>query len=589
MSGGLSIGFVPGIPRWRGALLLASLLGTTGAAIWAASPVPIVGRLLDTGRLPVAGAVVSIAAGSLSPASAVRSDEHGDYRIASRHWPREVAALSVSAPGFVPTETVGGPLVLHRWPRLEGHVLDDQGQAVAGAVVAVSSTAGPAAAAMTNFDGRFSLMLPRLTGSVSVTAWMAEHDTASAPVALAIDEASTVEVTVARQFARLHLDSDPNGQAPLVDGLPAQDCPGTPCDLTLLAGAHRITFGNDLYAPWQRDVEVAKDDQVSVAAKLERKLGTLQVNAPGGGELTVDGQAVNGPTWSGAVPTGKHAVGFRSASTWPALLTADVGWNATAKLDVAPAAVPRGSGGAFADGVRAYLAAQGGGSYGVYVEELNTGATIGVGDTASMEAASVIKVPNALYLLHQVDAGQVKLDDQIDLHPEDFMSGTGSLNGTAQPGDRYSYRQLLTLMIQQSDNTAWQALRRVLGASQIDGYAASQGAGDCRQISDACSPHSAGHMLAQLARGRLLSSGSTQLLVNLLETTVFNDRINWYLPNLTVAHKVGMDGSVMNDCGIVYQQGDPFVICVFTDTPDPTGGVQVIRDLARAADHYFGG
>jgi beta-lactamase class A len=589
MSGGLSIRFVPGIPRWRGALLLTSLLGTTGAAIWAASPVMIVGRLLDAGMLPVAGAVVSMAAGPLSPASAVRSDGRGDYRIASRHWPPQVPVLSVSAPGFVPMQTAGGPLTLHRWPRLEGRVLDDQGQAMAGAVVGVSSSAGPMAAAMTDFDGHFSLMLPRLTGTVSVTAWMPEHDTASAPAALAVDGAATVAVTLARQLAKLHLDSDPNGQAPLVDGLPAQDCPGTPCDLTLLAGAHRITFGSDQYAPWQQDVEVVKDEQASVTAKLERKMGTLQVNAPAGGELTIDGQAVSGSSWSGAVPTGKHAVVFRSASTWPALLQADVGWNATAKLDVAPAAVAPGNTGSFADGVRAYLAAQGGGSYGVYVEELSTGATIGVGDTASMEAASVIKVPNALYLLHQVDAGQVKLDDQIDLHPEDFMSGTGSLNGTAQPGDKYSYRQLLTLMIQQSDNTAWQALRRVLGASRIDGYAASLGAGDCQQVSDACSARSAGHMLAQLARGRLLSGGSTQLLMNLLETTIFNDRINWYLPNLTVAHKVGMDGSVMNDCGVVYQQGDPFVICVFTDTPDPTGGVQAIRDLARAADHYFGG
>src|SRR2546426_2662562 len=32
---------------------------------------------------------------------------------------------------------------------------------------------------------------------------------------------------------------------------------------------------------------------------------------------------------------------------------------------------------------------------------------------SGLEAASVIKVPEALYLLHQVDAGQVKLDDQV--------------------------------------------------------------------------------------------------------------------------------------------------------------------------------
>ena len=95
-------------------------------------------------------------------------------------------------------------------------------------------------------------------------------------------------------------------------------------------------------------------------------------------------------------------------------------------------------------------------------------------------------------------------------------------------------------------------------------------------------------MLSQLARGRLLSSPSTKLLMGLLETTVFNDRINHYLPGVTVAHKVGMDGGVINDYGVAFLPGDPITICVFTTTSDPALGVQVIRDVTRAAVHYFG-
>jgi beta-lactamase class A len=168
------------------------------------------------------------------------------------------------------------------------------------------------------------------------------------------------------------------------------------------------------------------------------------------------------------------------------------------------------------------------------------------------------------------------------------MSGTGILYSRAHPGDQHTYQDLLTDLIRYSDNTAWRALLRTLGMSTIDAYAASLGAGACHQWADGCTAREAGSLFAQLALGRLLSAGSTRLLLGLLESTVFNDRINFYLPGVTVAHKVGMDGGVINDCGIVYAPGSAFVICVFTTTSDPNMGVQVIRDITRAAYHYLG-
>ena len=98
---------------------------------------------------------------------------------------------------------------------------------------------------------------------------------------------------------------------------------------------------------------------------------------------------------------------------------------------------------------------------------------------------------------------------------------------------------------------------------------------------------SAGHLLAQLSRGRILGSGSTKQLLDLLRTTIFNDRIPYYLGGLSVAHKVGMDpdNGVANDCGVIYQAngGDPIAVCVFTTTGNPDNGAQVIRDISRAA------
>ena len=568
--------------------LAASLLAAGSACIWVVTPIPSTGRLADVAGLPVAGAAVSVGATLVSPAAQALSDEQGRYRLGARRWPYRPPELVVQAPGFLTAWTTGGRLVLHRWPRLSGRAIDDAGTPIPGAVITVALSGTVLEAAQTDLDGRFDLVLPAARGTFSATGFADQHDNGSQDVRLALDRAATISLTLPRQFGVLHVESDPAGQAPQVDGTVPPDCAATPCDVRLQVGAYRVAFGGDLFVPWESEVEIGKGATTAVSAALVRKTGTLTVVAPQGGELAVDGQNVSGNTWSGTVPTGQHAISFRSDATWPFSQQFGVAWNQTTQATLAPAAVSgAGDAAGFTTGLRAYLSTRGGGSYGVYLEEMSSGATIGVGDTTGLEAASVIKVPEAIYLLRQVDAGQVKVDDKVTLEPGDFMGGTGSLFTTAQPGDQYTYGQLLTLLIQQSDNTAWLALRRVLGDGSINAYAASIGAGDCDQVTDWCSARSAGHMLAQLARGRLVSAASTQLLLGLLETTIFNDRINWYLPNVMVAHKVGMDGSVRNDCGVVFMAADPFAICVFTTVDDVDQGTQVIRDIARAAAWHY--
>jgi Beta-lactamase enzyme family/PEGA domain len=582
---GLAAGWF-GVHWLKVSALATSLLAAGGAGLWAATPLPSTGLLVDAAGHPVAGAAVAAATTLVSPAAEAVSDARGRYRLGARRWPYWPPQLTVQAAGYLPARTTGGRLVLHRWPRLAGEAIDDAGSPVPGAVITVALSGAVLEAAMTGLDGRFDLLLPAMGGTFSATGVGDEHDAGSRDVPLALDQTATIELTLPRQFGVLHVQSDPAGQAPQVDGAVPPDCPATPCDVRVQVGTHRVAFGGDLFLPWESDVQVDKGATAAVSAPLVRKTGTLTVTSPPAGELTVDGQGVPGSAWSGVVPTGKHTVGFRSAASWPLLQQLDVAWNQTTQATLGPTAVTSDAA-AFTNGLRAYLAAQGGGSYGVYLEELGSGATIGVGDTAELEAASVIKVPEAVYLLRQVDAGQVKLDDQVTLQAGDFMSGTGSLYGTAHPGDQYTYRQLLTLLIQQSDNTAWLALRRTLGDGSINAYAASIGAGDCDQVTDWCSARSAGHLLAQLARGRLVGASSTRMLLGLLETTIFNDRINWYLQGVTVAHKVGMDTSVRNDCGVVFQSGDPFAICVFTTVGDVDQGTQVIRDIARAAAWHY--
>lgn len=575
--------------RARGLLLLlfAGLLAAAGGAYWAAAPVAHTGQLVDAEGRPVAGARVATAPGLLSPAIEARSDGAGRYWIAVRRWPPTPPAMSVHAEGFLPARTRGGRAVLRRWPRVSGQVLDDLGRPLAGATVVIGGAAAAYRAVMTDLEGRFDVFVERGAGDASLSVVMAQHDPVSRPLTLSPNAIIHLDLALSRQLGTLHLESEPEGLPPLLDGQPTPACAATPCDFKVLAGEHSVSLASELYVPWEQAFEVAKDGAVSLHARLERKTGTLALVPPYAGELAVDGRDVPDGGWTAAVPTGKHTATFRSAATWPALVSVDVAWNQVTEVRFQPAPVVQGDPAAFLNQLRAYLAASGPGRYGVYLEELGSGSALGVDEGTRMVAASVIKVPTALHLLRQVDAGRVQLGDEVTLEPDDFMGGTGSLYSTARPGDSRTYQDLLALTIQQSDNTAWKALDRTLGRSSVDAYAASIGAGDCRQADDYCSPRSAGRMLSELARGRLLSPASTQRLLGLLRTTLFNDRINFYLSGVAVAHKVGMDGGVINDCGVVYLARNPFTVCVFTETDDPDRGVQVIRDVARAAARYY--
>jgi beta-lactamase family protein/carboxypeptidase family protein/PEGA domain-containing protein len=567
------------------ALAVVALPVALGASAFL--PQSVSGRVTDASGRPVADATVTPTDPLHLGSQQASTDSAGRYRVGARGWPLNLN-VSITAPGFSPTRTAGGMLVLHRWATVGGRAVDDTGAPVAGA--SVTLTRGRQFwIGRTDQDGRFSLAATGASGGAWLAVQSERHEPAYAAPSLAADRVNSYSMVLPRLQGAVQLTTDPPGQTPTIDGQPASECKATPCELQLSVGPHHIEFQSDLYVPWAEDIQIDRGDSLPVTVKLERKTGTLKLTAPVAGELTIDGEPVGGAGagWTGPVPTGKHSVVFRSSATWPFRADVDVAWKQTTENGLTPTGVVPGDAAAFNQALQAYLG-RAGGSYGIYVEDLKSGATLGAGQDSVLEAASVIKVPEALFLLRQVDAGKIKLTDQIELKDGDFMSGTGTLYSTAHAGDKFAVQDLLALLIRQSDNTAWRALDRTLGIPAVDAYAASIGAPDCHQVSDNCTARQAGIMMSQLARGRLLSSSSTQLLMNLLETTVFNDRINYYVRGVTVAHKVGMDGGVINDCGVVFLPGAPMSICVFTTTGDPSLGVQVIRDVTRAAVHYYG-
>jgi Beta-lactamase enzyme family len=79
-----------------------------------------------------------------------------------------------------------------------------------------------------------------------------------------------------------------------------------------------------------------------------------------------------------------------------------------------------------------------------------------------MDTMSVIEIPLMLEAFRQIEAGKFQLTDRAVLHAEDKLPGTGVIR-SLDDGAQLTVKDLLTLMIIVSDNTATDIMFRKIG------------------------------------------------------------------------------------------------------------------------------
>lgn len=108
------------------------------------------------------------------------------------------------------------------------------------------------------------------------------------------------------------------------------------------------------------------------------------------------------------------------------------------------------------------------GRFGVYVRRLGEGAgSLDLGDDHAWYLSSTIKVPVAIAVLEQVDAGRLSLDEEIELREADFVDGAGDMLERT-PGERFTIATLLEKSLRHSDSTATDMLIRRIGEVDIN-------------------------------------------------------------------------------------------------------------------------
>ena len=233
-------------------------------------------------------------------------------------------------------------------------------------------------------------------------------------------------------------------------------------------------------------------------------------------------------------------------------------------------------------------------------------------------AASTIKVFVLQALLERVAAGGIGLDDEIVLRAVDRVTGSGVLK-TLSEGRAYTVRDLATLMIVVSDNTATNLLIDRLGVDAVNDAAAAHGwretrlagllqrpdlraAGDTRVSTT--SPRDLTDAFARLWRGELLPPDLTEVARGIYRRQQVTDLLGRFLPfdayrtetgedRFVIASKYGALRGVRNDAGVIDTGRTRYVVAIMTRGcpderfhPDNLGAL-VVAKVSRALYEAF--
>ena len=253
---------------------------------------------------------------------------------------------------------------------------------------------------------------------------------------------------------------------------------------------------------------------------------------------------------------------------------------------------------ALADAVRAVPA-----EVGFWVRRLDTSEEWAADADRLFPAASTIKVPILVQLFRRVEAGEVRLDDRLELTDERKAVGSGVLK-ELDAGLRPTIKDLATLMIVVSDNTATNlcidaaggldavnAAVRDLGLAQtrLRRYVVGRAA-DSADGENATTARELGTLLELIWRGRAARPESCRQMLAILAKQQLRQRLPRLYPEAIQHHgKTGsighaeQDWFVRHDCSLgVAPGGLVFAAACLTRTRHGEDGDAVDRAVAAA-------
>ena len=213
------------------------------------------------------------------------------------------------------------------------------------------------------------------------------------------------------------------------------------------------------------------------------------------------------------------------------------------------------------------------GSWSLYVQSFDQEeAAFEYGRDKVFYAASINKLPIALYTLSQVEEGEINLNDELEVTEEVKCPGTGILR-LLREGLHVTVEDALTLMMAVSDNTAAKLMVRKAGPENINEYLEASGFGntwlEVLPEGNFSYGYTTAKESAQLLRGihnaEYVSPEASQKLLAVLGRNHFSYGVRRYLPkDLKIANKEGSLEDNRHEVAAVMTER-PYTAGVFAD------------------------
>jgi beta-lactamase class A len=235
------------------------------------------------------------------------------------------------------------------------------------------------------------------------------------------------------------------------------------------------------------------------------------------------------------------------------------------------------------------------------IKDLTSGETFFIHGDEIMPQASSIKIAVLAALYLQAQQGKLKLTDEYMVRQEDLVSGSDIMLGLTPGVTRLTLRDLATMMVAVSDNSATNVLIRRVGMdnvnSMLDGLGLHatrlrrqmmdlKAAGEGRE--NVSTPREMMTLLETIYRGKLLNKDMAADFIKILSTHKESSLLQGLPDDAQAASKPGELEAVRNDSGIIFLKNRPYILCVMTTyLKDEKDGAAAIRKISALAYSYF--
>lgn len=237
------------------------------------------------------------------------------------------------------------------------------------------------------------------------------------------------------------------------------------------------------------------------------------------------------------------------------------------------------------------------GEYSVYVKDLKPEGkrNVCIRCEETFEAASLYKLFLMAASYQAVYEGKLTLDTQIQAKLSHLKAVYGDVDfGYESFSDEeiiaYTVGESLERIASISDNFAALMLAEKIGWGSIQDIADETGEGKTSIANPiTTSSKDVGLLMEKLYNGEIVSLESSEQILDLLSKSKLNNRIPAKLPEgIKISHKTGELPGVRNDAGIVFLEGNPYVIVLMTkNLKGEDQGVENLAEISKIVYDYY--